>query len=114
MRRRLTFAVFLLALSVLACNAPQPGGVDVLPTDVPAATELARTEAPPTASPSTELPVAEGPTATPTSEGPTSTPVPEETSPTMTPSPTPIIMCTPPACNEGEGSSTAGGECIWK
>jgi hypothetical protein len=92
MRRRFTFAVFMLALSVLACNAPRPGGVDVLPTDVPAATELARTEAPPTASPSTELPVAEGPTATPTSEGPTSTPVPEETSPTMTPSPTPVIL----------------------
>jgi hypothetical protein len=92
MRRRLTFAVFLLALSVLACNAPQPGGVNVLPTDVPAATELARTEAPPTESPPTELPVAEGPTATPTSEGPTSTSVPEEASPTMTPSPTPTIL----------------------
>jgi hypothetical protein len=102
MRRRLTFAVFMLTLSVLACNVPRPGGVGVLPTGVPAATELARTEAPPTASPSTELPVAEEPTATPTSEGPTSTPVPEETLPTMTPSSTPIIMCTPPACNEGE------------
>lgn len=92
MRRRLTFAVFLLILSVLACNVPRPGSVDVLPTDVPAVTKLTSTKVYPTEPPPTEPPTAEGPTATPTGEVPTSTPVSEETSPTMPPSPTPVIL----------------------
>jgi len=93
MRRRFTFAVFLLALSVLACNVPRPGGVDVLPTDVPAVTKLVATKVYPTEPPPTEPPTAEGPTATPvmqetppteppTAEGPTATPVTQETPPT--------------------------------
>ena len=68
MRRRLTFAVFMLALSVLACNAPRPGGVDVLPTDVPAVTKLVATKVYPTEPPPTEPPTAEGPTATPVTQ----------------------------------------------
>jgi hypothetical protein len=92
MRRRLTFAVCLLILSVLACNVPRPGGVDVPPTDLPAVTKLTATKVYPTEPPPTEPPTAEGPTATPTGEVPTSTPVSEETSPTMTPSSTPAIL----------------------
>jgi hypothetical protein len=68
MRRRFTFAVFLLALSVLACNVPRPGGVDVLPTDVPAVTKLVATKVYPTEPPPTEPPTAEGPTATPVTQ----------------------------------------------
>jgi hypothetical protein len=75
MRRRLTFAVFMLALSVLACNGPQPGGVDVLPTDVPAVTKPSATKVYPTKPPPTEPPTAEGPTATPVTQETPPTPV---------------------------------------
>ena len=97
MRRHWTLAVFLLALSVLACNAPLPREADVPPTDTPGAVQPPVTEAPPTEAPSTESPAAEEPT-------PTFTP------PATTPSTTPIIMCTPPACKENEVYYCAG-EC---
>ena len=88
MRKPLLFVTLLLILSVLACNAPQPGTMEPSPTTAPATTE-----SPPTEAPTTELPTAEEPTAGPPAE---------ETPTAVTPTDTPIIMCTPPACNEGE------------
>lgn len=84
MRKPLLLVVLILILSVLACNTPQPGTTKPPPT-----TALETIE-----SPSPDVPA----TAIPTVEPPTAIPPAEETSPTDTP----IIMCTPPACNEGE------------
>jgi len=100
MRRHWTLAVFLLALSVLACNAPLPRSADVPPTDTPGVTQSPVTEAPPTEPAPTESPVPEEPppTESPVAEAPT----PTFTPPATIPSITPMVACTPPACKENE------------
>ena len=93
MRKRLTVAVCMLVISMLACNMPLPGRADVPPTDTPHVTEPAKTKV---------LPTEAAPTESPTATEPTSTPVTKTASPTPPPSATPIVMCTPPPCKEGE------------
>ena len=73
MRKPLTLATFVLILSVLACNAPQPGGTAISSTATPATAEPATAEVPPTAVPPTEPATV-----------------------------TPMIMCTPPLCAANE------------
>ena len=48
MRKPLTLAMFVLILSALACNAPQPGGTAIFPTATPATAGPVTVEAPPT------------------------------------------------------------------
>jgi len=48
MRKPLSMAVFVVVLSVLACNAPQPGGAAISSTATPATAEPVTVEVPPT------------------------------------------------------------------
>ena len=106
MDKHMAVAAALLALSVLACNAPLPRDASAPPTNTPmtvkpTVAEVPPTESPPTESP-TETPTTVKPTSTRVAEGPTPTPSPTQVWPTMEPSSTPMVMCTPPLCSDGE------------
>jgi hypothetical protein len=96
MNKHLTYAVALLVLSALACNAPLLDGADLPPTETPVGVDPTVAEVPPIEDVPPESPVPARSTSTPAAEGATVTPSPTNALPT------PMVVCTPPLCSADE------------